>query len=256
MQGPWDAPYDLRARFADQEDPDPPTFVQPPSEQLPPDYDPDYLLGIQHAYAGQVSVLDVCLRILLQAIWDGPHADSTLVIATSPRGFPLGEHRVVGPHGNGPHGELVHVPCLIHWPDGAGSAVRVPQLAQPADLAATVGGWLQVLPERFSLWSRDIGQLTDQAARPPHRWDRALSTVSGESQLLRTGHWAFHAAPDRPAQLFVKPDDRWEVNNVADRCPQVLQLAPDVLANFQQAALQQDWQQVAELPDLLAQPFE
>ena len=77
MQGPWDAPYDLRCRFAEEEDPDPPRSAVPPDCWLTADYDPDELLGYQHAYAGQVSLLDTCLSILLDALWSGSVGEST-----------------------------------------------------------------------------------------------------------------------------------------------------------------------------------
>src|SRR5581483_4870224 len=61
MTGPWDAPLELRYQFADEEDPDPPSFVQPPNLLLPQGFDPDQLLGFVHAYAGQVALADMCL---------------------------------------------------------------------------------------------------------------------------------------------------------------------------------------------------
>ncbi len=60
MGGPWDAPLEMRNRFAEEDDPEPPAIVQPPELRLPDDFDPDEPLGIRHAYAGQVTLLDDC----------------------------------------------------------------------------------------------------------------------------------------------------------------------------------------------------
>lgn len=62
LDGPWDAPWEFRERFADEEDPRPPEFVDAPDQTLPPDVDPDVLLGISQAHAGQITMLDMCLR--------------------------------------------------------------------------------------------------------------------------------------------------------------------------------------------------
>ena len=72
MAGPWDAPLALRQQFADEDDPEPPEFVEPPDRVLPDDFDPDELLGITHAYAGQVALVDLCLGMLLDAIDESP----------------------------------------------------------------------------------------------------------------------------------------------------------------------------------------
>ena len=55
----------LRASLADEEDPEPPEFTQPPCQRLAADYDPDELLGIVQAYGGQVIALDACLGAFL-----------------------------------------------------------------------------------------------------------------------------------------------------------------------------------------------
>ena len=97
MSGAWDAPLALRYQFADEDDPDPPDFFEPPNVLLPENFDPDQLLGFVQAYAGQVALADMCLGLLLDAIDQYAARNQTLLIVTSPRGYPLGEHRRVGP---------------------------------------------------------------------------------------------------------------------------------------------------------------
>ena len=77
LAAPWDAPLEFRNRYAEEEDPEPPKFVQVPDYRLADDYDPDELLGITHAYAGQVSLWDLCLGAFLDHL-----AESGLVART------------------------------------------------------------------------------------------------------------------------------------------------------------------------------
>ena len=89
MNGPWDAPAEFRHRFVDEEDPPPPAFVDVPNEPFAAGSDPDRLLGLASAYAGQVALLDSCLGALLDAFDQSPLAENTLLLLTSSRGFPL-----------------------------------------------------------------------------------------------------------------------------------------------------------------------
>ena len=41
------------------------------------------------------------------------------------------------------------------------------------------------------------------------------------------------AGGDGDSELFAKPDDRWEVNNVASRCREVVECLQDVLAQYE-----------------------
>ena len=61
--------------------------------------------------------------------------------ATSPRGYPLGEHQVVGDAANSLYGELVRVPWLIRMPSGPMYGARSDALVQPVDLSATLSEW-------------------------------------------------------------------------------------------------------------------
>ena len=112
-----------------------------PSDSFPPIIDPDELLGITQAYSGQVTLLDTCLGALGDFLDALPGSDETLLTLASARGFPLGEHRRVGPCDGPLFGELVHVPWMIRLPDAAGAALRSRRLVEPADLWATLLDW-------------------------------------------------------------------------------------------------------------------
>ncbi|MEX2113181.1 MAG: sulfatase-like hydrolase/transferase, partial [Pirellulales bacterium] len=137
MGGPWDAPAELRGQYADDDDPEPPDFVDVPDCLLADDCDPDELLGIMHAYAGQVSLLDLCLGALADHLDETGLATNSLWSLLGARGYPLGEHRRVGRCDEVLYNETVQIPWLLRFPDGLGCMARSQSLVVPCDLPGT-----------------------------------------------------------------------------------------------------------------------
>ncbi len=194
----WDAPLTLREHLRDEDDPAPPTFISPPDLQLSEDYDPDELLAYSHAYAAQVMVIDECLELLLDTLARTGCEEDTLLVFTSPRGYALGQQRFVGPSSTALLNDQLHVPLLIRYPAGLHAAERFQNLLEPRDLHA-------VLQAPFEFLT------------PPR--DRVLS-ISPTERTLRTPAWHFREplAADSLGELYAKPDDRYEINNVNSRC--------------------------------------
>ncbi len=232
MDGAWDAPLEFRNQFADEEDPEPPDFVEPPSRVLNANYDPDELLGIVHAYAGQVSLLDACLGGLLNALADSEFGREALLIFTSPRGFPLGEHRRVGSADERLYGELLHTPLLLRFPDAAAATARSHALTQPADLFPTLLDWFDILDEAHT--GRALSLLPFARGQCNATRDRVCS-IFGPQRAIRTPAWFLRESPSQ-RELYAKPDDRCEVNEVADRCPEVTDELVKLLDEFHQFA--------------------
>jgi arylsulfatase A-like enzyme len=223
MGGPWDAPMELRLSYAEEGDPDPPDTAEVPCQMLEEDFDPDFLLGISQAYAGQVALVDTCVGALVDFLDGSPLRASTLVALISARGFPLGEHRRVGDYDGSLYGELVHVPLWMRFPDSLGEAFRSDALVHPADLCPTLLDWWGVGQRPETPGAASLLPLIREEA--PWRRDR-LCLVDGDAErAIRTPAWYLRDAgePELP-ELFVKPDDRWEVNDVADRCEEVAEL--------------------------------
>lgn len=217
----WDAPLELRRQFCEPGDPEPWPAVELPRLTLAGDYDPDQLLAISHAYAGQVCVLDACLAALRQFLLEEPAGRDTLLMIAGARGLALGEHRQVGPAADALYGEVIHVPLLVRFADGLAAAGRSPALVQPADLWATLWELLAAEHAPPRPTARSLVPLLREEY-PAAAWrDRLAVAGRGAERALRTPAWYLRA--DEKAELYVKPDDRWEVNDVALRCPEVVE---------------------------------
>jgi hypothetical protein len=268
MHGPWDAPLDLRRQLADEEDPVPPDFVEVPSRHLAPDYDPDELLGIVLAYAGQVMAADLCVGAFAQALETVAPAEETLFVLTSSKGFPLGEHLQVGDAGNALYHELLHVPVLARFPDQLGATWRSQTLWQPHHLRRSLLDWLAPDPD---LPAAEYLTLQTMAQEDGETLSQRACTVSAHDSALRTPAWFLRVAdtprdanptpcPNGPdpmggvaCELYVKPDDRWDINNVATRCPDCVRQMHQQLIMFQQAARHGRLHQLPALPEDLAE---
>ncbi|HLA83651.1 MAG TPA: sulfatase-like hydrolase/transferase [Thermoguttaceae bacterium] len=215
----WDAPYQFRERYAEPGDPAPPRGADVPSLALPEDFDPDELLGLVQSYAGQVSLLDTCVGALLESLDDGPFAKETLLTLVSARGFPLGEHGRVGECGDALHGELVHVPMMVRLPGGLGAAGRGQALVTPADLRTTLLEWWSLQDPAGTTIGKSLMPIIRSDVEIVR--DRLVLGSPGAEAAIRVPAWYMRLL-DVP-RLFVKPDDRWEVNDVADRCGPVVE---------------------------------
>jgi hypothetical protein len=239
----WDAPLNFRESYREEGDPEVPSAADVPDRMLPESYDPDELLGIAQAYAGQLSLLDGCLDALLEELDGSDAGKDTLLIVTSTRGFPLGEHRRVGPCDEALHGELLHVPLMIRFPDRTAAAQRTQALAEPADLWATLWQYLKLGELPRSPTALSWLPIIKQEAGPRH--DRLCMAGAKNERAIRTPAWFLRAVGD--GELYAKPDDRWEVNNVANRCLDIVENLHEARVLYEQTLHSG---QIADLPPL------
>lgn len=244
MSGPWDAPLAFREQFRDEEDPHPGDFTAPPEQRIERQFDPDELLKIVHAYAGQVSLLDQQLGGLMEFI-EARREPELLLAVTSPRGYPLGEHGRIGPCDEALYGELLHVPLLVHLPYRPSGPQRTHEILQPHDLGAAIG-------EHFGVAaSSRLGQIAHHHA--PAGAECAVA-VNGNQRAIRTRAWFCRetmAEGEKRYELFAKPDDRWEMNEVASRCGHEVELLAAALDQFELAARAGKLAELPPLPELL-----
>ncbi len=261
----WDAPLEYRNRYRDEDDPPPPELAAAPHNEFPASDapDPDELLGLRRAYAGQVALLDGMLGTFIEFLRESGIWDQTTFALTAPRGFGLGQHGGIGyPNGVGSlHEEYLHIPFLLrHTPaqdDANLTAVHEHRLFQPADFLPSLAQRLNLPDLRESSGSGDGVDLSS-AFQQPFGEGRSLafavSPADLQSYAIRSAAWQLichQHQGETNKLLFAKPDDRWEMNNVADRCPEVVAM----LESHAQAILSGDVQaSQAELDELLAMP--
>ena len=256
LAGPWDAPHDMRQLLMAEDDPEPYAGLESPRGMVATSDEAEHAerWPLVCAHAAHLLVIDACLEALLDTLETAADRE-TLLVVTAPRGFPLGEHGAVGETGRALYEELLHVPLLVRHPAGQGAAARGTLLAQPADLAATLWAWFaeEPLPDSAGLGAIDLlPHVTGEQQLPPARHRAVAVGEDRSSAVLHTPHWCWQgelgekqdAEPldddsldDDPAgQLYVKPDDRWEVNEIADRCPEIATAMQAELRQFAELA--------------------
>jgi arylsulfatase A-like enzyme len=270
----WDAPLKFRQAYCEEGDPPPPETADVPDRMLPADYDPDELLGVLQSYSGQMTLLDTCLGAFLDYFYGLPISSETLLTVTSARGFPLGEHGRIGPCDGALFGETVHVPWMMQFPDAAGAAVRSQALVEPADLWASLLDWWGIADVPRSPTAESVLRLVRQESGV--KWDSPifvdhgfaavpakigtvprdrLCIAGGNGQrAFRTPAWHLRAGLD--PELYAKPDDRWEINNVASRCQDVVECLQDALTQYELALPDGRISDLPPLSDVLVKGLE
>ncbi len=246
---PWDVPEDYRDRYLredfgfDEEDedegdeeedeieeePDEEMFdeaeeavellASPPGDLIAVE-DDETFIRLQRTYAAAVTYLDAGLGLLFAALHERGLLDRILILVTSDRGFPLGEHGAIGAGRPWLHDELVHVPLLMRFPGAAQEGRRVAALTQSVD----------VMPTLLDAFAQPLTACHGHSLLPLARGEveeirpyacSGASVGTGIEWALRTLDWAFllpvaptPGDPPRFRQLYVKPDDRWEANDL------------------------------------------
>lgn len=237
MSGPWDAPQSLREQLLDDNDPPAPKFCAAPRDLEASD-DPDELLAYRNAYAAQVMVLDACLGAFLQSVEELYAKGEALVTIAGSRGFALGEHGRIGCDRPSFYGEQVHLPWLINPGNNDTPLPRYGGLSQPADIASTLFDWFNMTPKDED--SDGVSLISEMTGEAGKARQLAISVGENEQRAIRTPAWAMIAHQDvdgsNSRELYTKPDDRWESNDVSELCPEVVQELSAELEQFEQRA--------------------
>ncbi len=229
LMPPWETPneyqsiyFEADAATADDEVEDA-EAGEPWAGDLPARVESDddaTFLRLQRTFAASVTYFDAALNSFIENLDPG-----TALIVTSGHGFALGEHERVGDTQDQLHVELVHLPLIVRLPGLREAGLRVAGFTQAVDLMPTV----------FQLFEIPVPPVHGQSMLPVDRPNPVFrdSACSGWSTFFGR-HWALRihdrallihesaangADPQSPL-LFVKPDDRWEVNNVAQHFPE------------------------------------
>lgn len=242
----WDAPASMREMYRQEGDPPPLSQADPPDRMLSADADPDEAWAAAITYAAQVTVLDQCLGAFDEFFRESRLAADTALVFTSARGFPLGEHGYIGSGNPSLYGELVQAPLMVRLPDGAGALQRRFDLVEPCDLWATLLSLAGIDRRPDSPTAIDLTPIVRGEGSASR--DR-LCVVGASQRAIRTPAWFLRQAAG--CELYVKPDDFWEANNVAVRCPEVVECLGDALVEFDQTVQHGRMSDLPPLPRVL-----
>ncbi len=240
---PWDAPSDLRRRFKDADDPDPPTELGPPLFPVDASTDPDLVLGWSNAAAAQVMVIDEGVEFLKELI--DQFDDTWAWCLVGLNAFPLGEHGWVGDGGTPLNNHQLQVVCILSPQPILPIGWRVDGICQLPDIGTSIAQMCGVelsshsadSPVKGGCWGDS--QLQPPSDQPPVLWDcryQSAALVESDALWLRAPAWSMRVDADQSISLFVQPDDHWEVNEVGSRCSDVIDELQAACSQFIQAA--------------------
>jgi hypothetical protein len=242
MYGAWDAPLELQQLLLDEADPPPVESAEPPGFMIGDAGDPDAAFRYGCAYAAQAMVLDRCWEGLMDSVLPIVDEAKWLVMLLGVRGYPLGEHSCVGGVDARLYSEQLHVPWLIRFPDGCGRLTRSNQFVSHMDVLPTL---MDVIDAAHGQSFPEIDGASVRPLTARGEWRDALIANGISSRAIRTEGWClrqdlepeeFAQAPSERhirSELFVRPDDRWEANDVAKLCPEVVDELTGVLDEVQ-----------------------
>jgi arylsulfatase A-like enzyme len=262
----WDAPLEFREHYTDEDDPPVTDLAAAPNRLLPKNFDPDEVTAAAHAYAGQITMVDELLGGFLEAVDATYNPQETLIVLVSPRGIGLGEHHRLGPCDDALYSEVTHTPWMFRFPSAMQLNGRSQAIVQPADLYPTIleacelqspsnssvaGLGRSLLPlaqgERASAFDRAYVRGTADKAMVVPNWSLRVVNEKMESDDLTSES----NAKKYRLELFVRPDDWFEVNEVSDRCPEIADSLAVELQKFEAACDSAEPAPLAKLPDEL-----
>lgn len=233
----WDFPLSLRAEYQEsEEDPLPYDGVEPPffAETDYNDDSVDLILSFVEAYKAGLTLFDRGIQSVRENLTKQGIEEKTLIIVLGTRGYPLGEHQRVGFPGKNRnrsipqsllYSEEIHQPLVIHFPDKQFQSWRCNALCSGADIYQLIGNGPNLSPLHHLITNpRAEGnrcQLVVEEDRQSvnrtlitKQWLLRQSVQSNESGNLndRLRH-----------ELYLHPDDRFEVNEISSRSREELE---------------------------------
>lgn len=223
----WDAPLELRESFCEEDDPPPPEESEPPEFFVRDNDDLDRVTGWTQAAAAQIVLLDQCLGALDVAIEERGWQESCLLIVMGTGGYSFGEHNYVGWKERQLWSETVQAPLILRPGKQVPVTLHRHEIFQPEQLLPAVRFWLSgaSLGEPNTEEKNTNGFMDDSGPQLPQDWpaERSIAVTKHDSQwLVRMPQWLFRqTAEEEPWQIYMQPDDRWCINDIASRVAEV-----------------------------------
>ncbi len=187
--------------------------------------DADAREWLQWSLAALVTGVDAELGVVFEQLRTRGFDGTAAWLLTSDFGYPLGEHGQIGTYRPWLYEELVHLPLFMRLPNAEERCRRVAALTQPQDLAPTL---LELLGQAPLPVAATVGMSLLPFARGVREMGRdcaisRLETAAATELAIRTDEWTFllpTQVPEgekREQQLYGKPHDRWEIDDLRSR---------------------------------------
>ena len=177
------------------------------------------LLRLRRTYAGAVTMVDRQLGELFEALRRLGRMDDSLIIFTGDQGEPLGEHGYVRRFRPWLYEELIHTPLIVRMPQARHGCSRRQALVQTVDLLPTILAAFGLPPSEHVHGFDLLPVIRGERAKVR---DYACLGMDTEEYAIRDQNWhlilPIEVDPDDPPrarQLYRKPEDRWDQNNIA-----------------------------------------
>lgn len=180
------------------------------------------------AYAGEVAYMDAAIGTLLDGLRERGLYDETLIVVVADHGETFWEHHDFWNHGLWVYETTVHVPLLVHFPDGRYAGVKVDEPVSSIDVLPTLCELLSVpVPQRcegVSLVPAMDGLEFERgpifvSATQPFRAEREDGWTNREKPVaVRDGPWKYvRSRYNKVEQLFNLARDPSEQNDLMRR---------------------------------------
>jgi arylsulfatase A-like enzyme len=161
------------------------------------------------------------------------------MVVTSDVGQPLAEHGILGGERVCVHTEAIHLPLMVRGP-GIKAGRRIQQLSQSIDLLPTLLDLLGLPANTPPGLGKSLTPMLRGESAKLRDYACARARSNGdEAWSLRTHQWYFTMMGGRTAEpstaLYIKPDDRYEVNDVSVQFPDVAEHLELTLRRYREA---------------------
>jgi hypothetical protein len=211
MAGPWDAPEGSYSDLVDaEEDPPVEASVAVPDARFADADAPDACdarFAASARYAGQVRTLAACLGGWLELADELLAATPWTLVVCGLRGFAMAEHGRLGLGDERLFSESTQVPLIVSRRGGGRSIDGMVRRQGVAKLSSALAEAMLAVPL--------------PAGPVPLVGQAGAACVRNEEWMLRRPGDGERSAGSEPLldELYVKPDDRWERNDVASLKP-------------------------------------
>ena len=244
----WDPPPPYNRMYTDP-DYTGPDLVDPVPGDVEGYMTPEEVQHTKNLYAGEVTLVDKWVGVLLERIKDLGIDDNSLIIHTTDHGEPFGEHgyiRKVRPRN---YEELIHIPWIIRHPDRIGAGKEIDAIVQTVDMLPTILEAVGIRSDKLTLKFTEPDQsgksdnifpqdlITRQQrqvlegcnlmplmeGKADHVRDLAFGGHHNREWYARSREWTYLLPIDgsRPPELYHRVTDPGELSNVIGEYPDI-----------------------------------